>query len=169
VTRRVSEAAAAANCVFAVDPTSQDASTIGGNVAMNAGGKKAVQFGTTLDNLASWRMVTPDAEWLEVERIDHNLGRIHDQPTVTFRVTRFAANGTTPVGEPELLELPGPSLRKAGLGKDVASRPMAPRPSASRSFSSCPARRCARQGSARTSPTRRSAACRGFKKRAATA
>jgi FAD/FMN-containing dehydrogenase/Fe-S oxidoreductase len=122
VTRRVSEAAAAADCVFAVDPTSQDASTIGGNVAMNAGGKKAVQFGTTLDNLASWRMVTPDAEWLEVERIDHNLGRIHDQPTVTFRVTRFAANGTTPVGEPELLELPGPSLRKAGLGKDVTDK-----------------------------------------------
>jgi FAD/FMN-containing dehydrogenase/Fe-S oxidoreductase len=122
VTRRVSEAAAAANCVFAVDPTSQDASTIGGNVAMNAGGKKAVQFGTTLDNLASWRMVTPDAEWLEVERLDHNLGRIHDQSTVTFRVTRFAANGTTPVGEPELLELPGPSLRKAGLGKDVTDK-----------------------------------------------
>ncbi len=122
VTRRVAEAAAAAGCVFAVDPTSQDASTIGGNVAMNAGGKKAVQFGTTLDNLASWRMVTPDAEWLEVERVGHNLGRIHEQPTVTFRVTRFAANGTTPVGTPELLELPGPSLRKAGLGKDVTDK-----------------------------------------------
>ncbi len=122
VTRRVSEAAAAAGCVFAVDPTSQDASTIGGNVAMNAGGKKAVQYGTTLDNLASWRMVTPDAEWLEVERVDHNLGRIHDQPTVTFRITRFAADATTPVGEPEQLVLPGPSLRKAGLGKDVTDK-----------------------------------------------
>ncbi|RLA33439.1 MAG: FAD-linked oxidase, partial [Gammaproteobacteria bacterium] len=122
VTRRVAEAAAAADCVFAVDPTSQDASTIGGNVAMNAGGKKAVQFGTALDNLVSWRMVTPDAEWIEVERVNHNLGRIHDQPTVTFRITRFAENGTTPLGEPELLELPGPSLRKAGLGKDVTDK-----------------------------------------------
>ncbi|MDX1594800.1 MAG: DUF3400 domain-containing protein, partial [Gammaproteobacteria bacterium] len=122
VTRRVAEAAEAAGCVFAVDPTSQDASTIGGNVAMNAGGKKAVQFGTALDTLASWRMVTPDAEWLEVERVGHNLGRIHDQETVTFRLTRFAANGTTPLGEPELLELPGPSLRKAGLGKDVTDK-----------------------------------------------
>ena len=28
---------------------------------MNAGGKKAVLWGTALDNLASWRMVTPDA------------------------------------------------------------------------------------------------------------
>jgi FAD/FMN-containing dehydrogenase len=34
---------------------------IGGNIAMNAGGKKAVLWGTALDNLASWRMVTPEA------------------------------------------------------------------------------------------------------------
>ncbi|MEP7070405.1 MAG: DUF3683 domain-containing protein, partial [Usitatibacter sp.] len=64
VTKRVMEAAEAAGLVFAVDPTSADASCIGGNVAMNAGGKKAVLWGTALDNLASWRMVTPDAEWI---------------------------------------------------------------------------------------------------------
>lgn len=40
VTKRVSELANQHNLVFAVDPTSQDACTIGGNVAMNAGGKK---------------------------------------------------------------------------------------------------------------------------------
>ena len=34
---------------------------------MNAGGKKAVLWGTALDNLASWRMVTPEAKWLEVD------------------------------------------------------------------------------------------------------
>jgi FAD/FMN-containing dehydrogenase len=39
--------------VFAVDPTSAEASCIGGNVAMNAGGKKAVLWGTALDNLVS--------------------------------------------------------------------------------------------------------------------
>ena len=53
VTRRVMEAAEAAGRVFAVDPTSADASCIGGNVAMNAGGKKAVLWGTAIDNLAS--------------------------------------------------------------------------------------------------------------------
>ena len=53
------EAAERAGLVFAVDPTSADASCIGGNVAMNAGGKKAVLWGTALDNLAWWRMVTP--------------------------------------------------------------------------------------------------------------
>src|SRR5208283_6012681 len=71
VTRRVIDAAEAAGLVFAVDPTSADASCIGGNVAMNAGGKKAVLWGTALDNLASWKMVTPDGRWLEVERINH--------------------------------------------------------------------------------------------------
>ena len=56
VTKRVSDAAEKAGFVFAVDPTSAEASCIGGNVAMNAGGKKAVLWGTALDNLASWKM-----------------------------------------------------------------------------------------------------------------
>ena len=74
VTQRVADAAERAGFVFAVDPTSAEASCIGGNIAMNAGGKKAVLWGTALDNLASWRMVTPDAQWLEVVRLSHNLG-----------------------------------------------------------------------------------------------
>ncbi len=122
VTRRVSDLADANGLAFAVDPTSQDASCIGGNVAMNAGGKKAVLWGTALDNLASWRMVTPDADWLEVERIGHNLGKIHDAELVRFRVSRFAADGITPKGGPELLEMPGSAFRKLGLGKDVTDK-----------------------------------------------
>ncbi len=122
VTRRVSEMAEANGCVFAVDPTSQDASCIGGNIAMNAGGKKAVMWGTTLDNLASWRMVTPGAEWLEVERVNHNLGKIHEQPFAEFRITRYAADGRTPLGAPETLKIPGAELRKSGLGKDVTNK-----------------------------------------------
>ncbi|MGR2913547.1 DUF3683 domain-containing protein [Acidithiobacillus ferrivorans] len=122
VTKIVADAADAAGLVFAVDPTSMDASTIGGNIAMNAGGKKAVLWGTALDNLLSWRMVTPDGNWLEVERLDHNLGKIHDQPVVRFRLNRFAADGHTALGEPEVLTLPGASFRKAGLGKDVTDK-----------------------------------------------
>src|SRR5258705_6365226 len=76
VTRRVMDAAEGEGLVFAVDPTSADASCIGGNVAMNAGGKQAVLWGTALDNLASWRMVPPDAIWLQVSRLDPNLGNI---------------------------------------------------------------------------------------------
>ena len=122
VTRRVMEAAETNNLVFAVDPTSADASCIGGNVAMNAGGKKAVLWGTALDNLASWRMVTPDGLWMEVERLNHNLGKIHDTATATFRISRFEVDGKTPCGAAETLVIPGGAFRKAGLGKDVTDK-----------------------------------------------
>ena len=121
VTRRVMEAATEAGLEFAVDPTSADASCIGGNVAMNAGGKKAVLWGTALDNLASWRMVTPDATWLEVERLDHNLGKIHDVDVARFRITRYREDGKTETGQ-EILEIPGGHFRKIGLGKDVTDK-----------------------------------------------
>ena len=81
----MSEAAERTGLVFAVDPTSADASCIGGNIAMNAGGKKAVLWGTAVDNLAWWRMVDPDGNWLEVTRLDHNLGKIHDVPVGELR------------------------------------------------------------------------------------
>jgi FAD/FMN-containing dehydrogenase/Fe-S oxidoreductase len=121
VTDRVSEAASAAGRVFAVDPTSASASCIGGNIAMNAGGKKAVLWGTALDNLAWWKMVTPDGNWLEVERLDHNFGKIHEQETVRFRLKRFDARGYKPLGE-EILSMPGAACRKDGLGKDVTDK-----------------------------------------------
>ena len=122
ITKRVSEKAAEQQLVFAVDPTSQDSSTIGGNIAMNAGGKKAVLWGTTLDNLLSWRMVTPDANWLEVERLNHNLGKIHEVETATFRLTYYQPDGKTIIGEPTILNIPGKELRKFGLGKDVTNK-----------------------------------------------
>ena len=122
VTKRVMEAAEAAGLVFAVDPTSADASCIGGNIAMNAGGKKAVLWGTAVDNLAWWRMVMPDGNILLVERVGHNLGKIHDADKTQFRLSRFLPDGRTPVGEPEILEIAGRSFRKEGLGKDVTDK-----------------------------------------------
>ena len=121
VTQRVADAAERAGFVFAVDPTSAEASCIGGNIAMNAGGKKAVLWGTALDNLASWRMVTPDAQWLEVTRLDHNMGKIHDVETATFELQYFEADGKTPV-RTERLSIPGKTFRKEGLGKDVTDK-----------------------------------------------
>lgn len=122
VTRRVTEAAQARALAFAVDPTSQDASTIGGNIAMNAGGKKAVLWGTTLDNLLSWRMVDPDGHWLDIERLEHNLDKIHLQDTVRFKVTRTNAQTGNVLGKPQLIEMPGSSMRLQGLGKDVTDK-----------------------------------------------
>ena len=121
VTQRVADAAERGGFVFAVDPTSAEASCIGGNIAMNAGGKKAVLWGTALDNLVSWRMVTPQAEWLEVTRMDHNLGKIHDAEVATFELKYFRADGKTPI-RTEQLVIPGRTFRKEGLGKDVTDK-----------------------------------------------
>ena len=121
VTQRVSDAAERAGFVFAVDPTSAEASCIGGNIAMNAGGKKAVLWGTALDNLASWRMVTPEAKWLEVVRLNHNLGKIHDVETASFELRYFDATGKK-LERTERLDIPGRVFRKEGLGKDVTDK-----------------------------------------------
>jgi FAD/FMN-containing dehydrogenase/Fe-S oxidoreductase len=121
VTQRVADAAERAGFVFAVDPTSAEASCVGGNVAMNAGGKKAVLWGTALDNLASWRMVTPEAKWLEVVRLDHNLGKIHDVEVASFELRHYAADGRT-LERTERLDVPGRTFRGEGLGKDVTDK-----------------------------------------------
>ena len=125
VTRRVVEAAERAGFVFAVDPTSLDASCVGGNIAMNAGGKKAVVWGTAVDNLAWWRMVDPEGNWLEVERLDHNLGKIHEAPVVGFELTwkdgREAPERAV-VLRTERLTMPGAAFRRTGLGKDVTDK-----------------------------------------------
>ncbi len=121
VTRRGMEAAEQAKLVWACDPTSADASCVGGNVAMNAGGKKAVLWGTALDNLASWRMVDTNGDWMFIERINHNLSKIHDAATAEFRITRSDDKGRQK-GAIETLVIPGPSFRKVGLGKDVTDK-----------------------------------------------
>ncbi len=124
VTRRVTETAENAGYVFAVDPTSLDASCIGGNIAMNAGGKKAVLWGTALDNLAWWRMVDPDGNWLEVTRTGHNLGKIHDVDFAHFDLKWY--DGEHAPGEKllrsESLKIAGRVFRKEGLGKDVTDK-----------------------------------------------
>lgn len=124
VTRRVADAADAAGRVFAVDPTSADASCIGGNVAMNAGGKKAVLWGTALDNLAWWRMVDPEGNWLEVTRVNHNLGKIHEVDEAVFDLHWY--DGMAEPGarllRQETLKIEGKKFRKAGLGKDVTDK-----------------------------------------------
>jgi FAD/FMN-containing dehydrogenase/Fe-S oxidoreductase len=125
VTRRVEEAASRAGFAFAVDPTSADASCVGGNIAMNAGGKKAVLWGTALDNLAWWRMVDTEGNWLEVTRTGHNLDRIHTAKVATFDLVWKDGRQ-----RPELarvlrtgrLEIEGHRFRKLGLGKDVTDK-----------------------------------------------
>ncbi len=125
VTRRAMEAAEAAGVVWACDPTSADASCIGGNIAMNAGGKKAVLWGTALDILASWRMITPDGLWLDVVRVNHNVGKIHDALAAQFALRYYepdAKGGLGKLTKEDMLTIPGGAFRKTGLGKDVTDK-----------------------------------------------
>jgi len=109
--------------VFATDPTSLWACTIGGNVASNAGGKHAVIWGTCVDNLLSWKMVTPDGNWLLVERINHNMGKVHDEQEVCFRLLKTDALTGAQISD-EILPIKGSAFRKEGLGKDVTRKAM---------------------------------------------
>jgi FAD/FMN-containing dehydrogenase/Fe-S oxidoreductase len=125
VTKRVTEAAERAGFVFAVDPTSADASCVGGNIAMNAGGKKAVLWGTAVDNLAWWRMVDPEGNWLEVTRLNHNLGKIHDVLVASFELVwkdGRAHPDQAKILRSERLNIEGAIFRKTGLGKDVTDK-----------------------------------------------
>jgi len=120
VTGRVMEASKPH--VFATDPTSLWACTIGGNVATNAGGRHAVIWGTCLDNLLSWKMATPDGNWLTMERQGHNMGRIPADGEARFTLTRTDVGTGIQIGEVEELAVPGAVFRREGLGKDVTRK-----------------------------------------------
>ena len=114
VTQRVSDAAERAGYVFAVDPTSAEASCIGGNIAMNAGGKKAVLWGTALDNL---RRLAHGHARREVAGGHAPRPQPGQDPRRAGRALRAASTSTPPArssSAPSVLEIPGrSSARKA--------------------------------------------------------
>jgi glycolate oxidase subunit GlcD len=58
----LSRAAAPHGLLFAPDPSSQLACTIGGNVAENSGGPHTLKYGTTSNHVLALEMVLPDGE-----------------------------------------------------------------------------------------------------------
>ncbi|MEA1968543.1 MAG: DUF3683 domain-containing protein, partial [Thermodesulfobacteriota bacterium] len=102
--------------IFATDPTSSWASTIGGNLAENAGGKTAVLFGTAIDNILSYKIVMPDGKMLTVLRKDHSLKRILPDDVLIFEVRDQNQNLVREI------TLTGDEIRKRGLGKDVTNK-----------------------------------------------
>ena len=58
----VSQAAASYGLSYAPDPSSQMASTIGGNIAENAGGPHTLKYGLTVDHVLGIKVVLPDGE-----------------------------------------------------------------------------------------------------------
>jgi len=101
---------------------------IGGNIAMNAGGKKAVLWGTALDNLASWRMVTPTGRVAGGDtRLNHNLGKIHDAELASFELQLLQGRRQDARCAPSGWTIPGPALPQGGPGqgrhRQVPERP----------------------------------------------
>ncbi|SIN87947.1 FAD-binding and (Fe-S)-binding domain-containing protein [Halodesulfovibrio marinisediminis] len=102
--------------LFTVDPASKTASTIGGNVSENSGGPFAFEYGTTLDNILSYTMVTPTGEIINVERVNHPRHKIMEDETAVFEVKDVSGGVRT------VISLRGDQIRKAGLGKDVTNK-----------------------------------------------
>ena len=116
ITQDAIDRAAKDGLLLTVDPASKTASTIGGNVAENSGGPFAFEYGTTLDNLLSWNMVTPTGELIEVVRTNHPRHKILPDEKAVFEV-RDQSGGMRSV-----VELRGDEIRLPGLGKDVTNK-----------------------------------------------
>ena len=102
--------------LFSVDPASKTASTIGGNIAENSGGPLCFEYGTTIDNVLSYTMVTPTGEIINIERMAHPRHKIYESEIAVFEV-RDVSGGVRTV-----VRLNGNELRAPGLGKDVTNK-----------------------------------------------
>lgn len=116
ITQDAMTAAKKAGYIFATDPTSSWACTIGGNLSENAGGKKAVLFGTAIDNVLSYGITLPDGRSFKVKRKDHPLRKILPGDTVRFDIC--SQDGAII----ETINLPAEVIRKKGLGKDITNK-----------------------------------------------
>jgi FAD/FMN-containing dehydrogenase/Fe-S oxidoreductase len=116
ITLTAIQEAARHGLLLTVDPASKAASSIGGNVAENAGGPFAFEYGTTLDNILSYRMVLATGELIEVRRQDHPRHKILAEEMAIFEV--FDEYGT----RRETIRLRGDEIRGPGLGKDVTNK-----------------------------------------------
>ncbi len=119
VTDKIIEHCEKLGYVFATDPTSAWASTIGGNVAENAGGKKCVMWGTAIDNIYSYSVVDANGDILNVQRVGHPYRKILPSDTVTFEVVKY--NDRKEVAR-NFVVLNGTDIRKKGLGKDITNK-----------------------------------------------
>ena len=116
ITLTAIKAAEAKGLLFTVDPASKAASSLGGNIAENAGGPFAFEYGTTLDNIISYRMVEATGEIIEVRRVDHPRHKIRPEETAVFEI--LDESGTVR----DVVRLGGADIRGKNLGKDVSNK-----------------------------------------------
>lgn len=116
ITLTAIQAAAAKGLLLTVDPASKAASSIGGNVSENAGGPFAFEYGTTLDNLLSYKMVLPTGDVIQINRVDHPRHKIMPEDTAVFEVLDEFGNSR------DVITLQGDEIRGTALGKDVTNK-----------------------------------------------
>ncbi len=116
ITLNAIEEAAKNGLLLTIDPASKAASSLGGNIAENAGGPYAFEYGTTLDNILSYKMVLPNGKIIEIRRKNHPWRKILPEEKVIFEI--FDEQGNK-IDEVSLL---GKDIRKPGLGKDVTNK-----------------------------------------------
>ena len=116
ITLTAIQAADEQGLLFTVDPASKSASSLGGNISENSGGPFAFEYGTTIDNIASYTMVTPAGEIIEVRRRNHPRHKVMPDETAIYDI--HAEDGSLR----ETIELTGLEIRSTGLGKDVTNK-----------------------------------------------
>ena len=116
ITEHAMEFAEEHEMVFATDPTSEWSCTVGGNIAENAGGKKAVRWGTCVDNVLEWNIAMPSGKNRTVKRTDHKLRKILHEDEVTYKI--FDEEGK----ELKEIKLKGTDVRKKGIWKDITNK-----------------------------------------------
>ncbi|RQD67324.1 MAG: FAD-binding oxidoreductase [Desulfonatronovibrio sp. MSAO_Bac4] len=110
------KAAAKEDLLFTVDPASKAASSLGGNVSENAGGPFAFEYGTTIDNVFSYKMIMANGELIEIKRVNHPGHKILLDENVEFEILN--EQGKTI----DRIILVGQDIRSPGLGKDVTNK-----------------------------------------------
>ncbi len=84
----LSRAALPVGMAYAPDPSSQQACTIGGNVANNSGGPHTLKMGVTTNHVLGLEMVLPDGEVVTIG------GPVEDAPGLDLRGLMVGSEGT---------------------------------------------------------------------------
>lgn len=88
VNAHVTRAVDSAGLLYAPDPSSQSACTIGGNIAENSGGPHTLKYGVTTNHVLGLEMVLPDGEVVELG------GDVEDVPGYDLRGLAIGGEGT---------------------------------------------------------------------------
>ncbi|MEZ5065819.1 MAG: FAD-linked oxidase C-terminal domain-containing protein [bacterium] len=98
---RLTEAAKPHGLMYAPDPSSQTACTLGGNIAENSGGPHCLKYGVTIDHVLGLEVVLPDGEVVRLggpiaDHPDHDLVQLFVGAEGTFGVVTEITLRLTP-------------------------------------------------------------------------